>query len=181
MKATENIWREYHRKLETFIRNRVSEEVSDDLLQDVFLKFHARLESLEDDARLESWLYQVTRNTVIDYYRTGRATTDLPEWLEQPEPDEEESIRQELASCLEPMVNELPEKYRKAIQLSEIENKTQREVAESENLSLSGAKSRVQRGRALLREMLNDCCHIELNRNNQVLSYEKKDGNSDCC
>ena len=144
--AVENIWNAYHKKLAAFIRRRVAEDAADDLLQEVFIKIHTQINSLKNDAKVESWLYQITRNAIIDYYRSKRTLEELPDWLEQPEPDEAEAIKQELASCLEPMVNDLPEKYHKAIQLSELENKTLREVAESENISLSGAKSRVQRG-----------------------------------
>ena len=168
-------------KLSAFIRSKVAEDVVDDILQDVFVKIHTRLDSLKDNVKLESWLYQITRNTVFDYYRSRKPTEQLPDWIEQPESNEEETIRKELSSCLEPMVNELPDKYREAIQLSELENKTQKEVAKVENISLSGAKSRVQRGRALLKTMLHDCCQIELNKNNQLVSYNQKNKDSKCC
>ncbi len=79
------------------------------------------------------------------------------------------------------MVKELPDKYREAVQLSELENRTQKEVAELENISLSGAKSRVQRGRALLKTMLHDCCQIEINQNNQLVSYERKEKDRKSC
>ena len=98
-----------------------------------------------------------------------------------PRPDCPETIRKELSFCLEPMIQELPDKYRHAIQLSELENKTQQEVAEQEGISLSGAKSRVQRGRALLKDILEDCCQFELNQQNQILSYEKKKQNGKYC
>ncbi|MFW2438148.1 MAG: RNA polymerase sigma factor SigZ [Arenicellales bacterium] len=178
MKTTERIWYEYHIKLSTFIRSKVAEDVVDDILQDVFVKIHTRLDSLKENVKLESWLYQITRNTVIDYYRSRKPTEQLPDWIEQPEPNEEEIIRKELSSCLESMVNELPDKYREAVQLSEMENKTQKEVAEMKDISLSGAKSRIQRGRILLKTMLYDCCQIEINKNNQLVSYDKK--NKDC-
>jgi len=106
---------------------------------------------------------------------------ELPDWIKQPEPDEAEIIKKELSSCLVPMVNGLPEKYRDAIQMSELENKTQKEVAELAGISLSGAKSRVQRGRALLRTMLEDCCQIEINLKNQIVSYEKKGRDCQAC
>lgn len=138
------------------------------------MKIHLRIGTLKDDTKLESWLYQITRNAITDYYRTQRVSEELPEWLEQPQPEEEESLRKELSACLEPMVRELPDKYRTAIQLSEMENKTQKEVAEKEGISLSGAKSRVRRGRALLKSMLDDCCQFEINHKNQVVSYENK-------
>jgi RNA polymerase sigma-70 factor (ECF subfamily) len=181
VKQTERIWHEYHAKLKTFLRSRVSEDVVDDLLQDIFIKIHARIDSLKEHTRLESWLYRITRNTIVDHYRSRRTLGQLPDWVESPQPEEEEDIRRDLSSCLEPMIGELPEKYRLAIQLSEIEGKTQKEVAEREGISLSGAKSRVQRGRALLKTMLYDCCRIEINRENQVVSYEKKDKNCTSC
>lgn len=181
MKATEDIWFKYHNKLSVFIKTRVANDVAEDILQEVFVKIHTRIDSLKENAKLESWLYQITRNAVIDYYRSKRPTVDLPDWIKQTQSDEGEIIRQELSSCLAPMIEQLPEKYRVAINLSEIEGKTQREVAELVNTSLSGAKSRVQRGRALLKSMLYDCCQIEINRNNQLISYEKKDRNCRFC
>ena len=82
MKVTEKIWHEYQSRLAAFIRSKVAEDVVDDLLQDVFMKIHLRIDSLKDDAKLEGWLYQITRNTITDYYRTKRISEDLPEWLD---------------------------------------------------------------------------------------------------
>lgn len=174
MKEIERIWHEYHKKLAVFIRSKVSEDAVDDLLQEVFMKIHSHIDSLKDGAKIESWLYQITRNVITDYHRSRRISEELPEWIEQPQSEEEDIIRKELSSCLVPMINELPAKYRNAIQLSEMENKTQKEVAEHEGISLSGAKSRVQRGRVLLKVMLHDCCQFEINKDNQIVSYEKK-------
>lgn len=168
-------------KLTAFIRSKVAKDMVDDLLQDVFMKVHTRIDSLKEDVKLESWLYQVTRNTIIDHYRSKKTTEELPDWIEQPQPEEEETIRKELSLCLEPMIKELPNKYRKAVQMSEMESKTQKEMAEQEGISLSGAKSRVQRGRALLNTMLHDCCQFEINKNNQVVSYEKKEKDCKYC
>ncbi len=181
MKSTKNTWHEYHKKLAAFLNGRVAGDVVDDLLQDIFVKIHSQLDSLKEDTKLESWLYRITGNTVIDYYRQKRPTSNLPEWVKQPESSEDEVPGKELATCLEAMIKELPDKYRQAIHLSEIENKTQKEVAKLENISLSGAKSRVQRGRVLLKAMLHDCCNIEINKNNQAVSYERKDSAGNFC
>ncbi len=181
MKVTENIWFEYHKKLSNFIRNRVSDSVVDDILQDVFVKIHTQIHSLRNETKLESWLYQIARNAVTDYYRSKKPIEDLPDWIKQPQPDKEEIIRRELSSCLEPLVKQLPDIYREAIQLSEIEGKTQKEVATAKNISLSGAKSRVQRGRVLLKTLFHDCCQIEINKNNQLVSYEQKEQDCKFC
>lgn len=179
--TTEIIWHKYHAGLAGFIRSKVSENFADDLLQEVFIKIHASIDTVKTESKLESWLYQITRNTIADYYRTHEITEELPMWVKQPQAKEEELIRQELASCLIPMIKMLPDKYRRAVQISEVENKTQQEVANQERLSLSGAKSRVQRGRALLKTMLHDCCEIEINKKNQITDYQVNKTDCDCC
>ncbi len=125
MHTTEKIWHEYQQKLLAFIRTKVNEnDIAEDILQEVFIKIHSQISSLEEETKLRSWIYQITRNTIIDHYRTKKTQYDLPEWLEQPEPDDEAIIRQELSLCLTPMIKRLPKKYRLAIQLSEDESKT---------------------------------------------------------
>lgn len=174
MEITESIWLEYKAKLTIFIRKHVNGDLAEDLLQEVFIKVHLHIGSLKDQTKLESWLYQITRNVITDFYRKHKENAPLPDWLEQETPEPTEVIRQELAHCLTPMIQQLPDKYRQAVYLSEIENKGQKDIAESEGISISGAKSRVQRGRALLKEHFDACCDFELNSNNQVISYTKK-------
>lgn len=174
MREIEKIWAEYHQRLSAFVRNRVPPDDADDLLQDIFLKIYTKLDTLDDSAVMRYWLIQVARNTVTDYYRRRRPTEALPEWLDELEPDVDSAVKRELSECLEPMIDRLPDRYRTAVQLSEIEQKTQKEVAEIENLSLSGAKSRVQRGRKILKEMLSECCTVELDRSNRPVEINRQ-------
>jgi RNA polymerase sigma-70 factor (ECF subfamily) len=116
----------------------------------VFLKTYTPLCSLKDEATLESWLYQITRNAVIDHYRTQKPSEELPEWISQPETNLNDQAKQDLETYLMPMINQLPAHYREALILCEIYQKPQKEVAKEQGISLSGAKSRVQRGRKLL-------------------------------
>ncbi|MCK4837709.1 MAG: RNA polymerase sigma factor SigZ [Desulfobulbaceae bacterium] len=154
--------------------------MADDISQEVFIKIHSRIDSLKEGTKLENRLFQITRNTIIDHYRSKKPDEALPEWIAQPLPDDEEIIRGELSVCLDPMIKELPDKYREAIRLSEIERKTQKEVAELEGISLSGAKSRVQRGRSLLKTILHECCEIEVNQKNQLIDYQKRSKDCTC-
>jgi RNA polymerase sigma-70 factor (ECF subfamily) len=182
MHTIEKIWNTYHSRLLAFIQKRINDkDAAEDILQDIFVRVHSRIDTLENRNKLESWLYQITRNAIIDFYRSRKPQEELPEWLEQPQISREETNRRELSSCLAPMIQRLPEKYRRAVQLSEIEGRTQKEIAEKENISLSGAKSRVQRGRALLKTMLHDCCKVEINAMNQIVDYDKKDGDCKLC
>jgi len=174
MTATEKIWNEYRNNLRRFIQKKVADKpVTDDILQDVFVKIHSGINALQDGTRLQSWLYQITRNTIIDYYRSQRPTEELPEQFSFSEADEDKVVP-ELAECVRAMIEELSETHREAVILSELDGLTQKQVAEKLNLSLSGTKSRVQRGRIRLKEMLMDCCHFEFDSRGGVVDFIPK-------
>ncbi|MBU0485347.1 MAG: RNA polymerase sigma factor SigZ [Proteobacteria bacterium] len=182
MDISAKIWQEYHVKLRTFIKNRISDDqATDDILQNVFLKMHTGLGSLKNETRLQSWLYQIARNTIIDYFRAQKPTLGIPDWLPQPETDPGDHVTQELAACLQPMIQQLPENYREAVILSELKGLSQKEVAKVQGISLSGAKSRVQRGRAILKNMMLDCCRLEFDQSGRLYDYERKGGNCEHC
>jgi RNA polymerase sigma-70 factor (ECF subfamily) len=167
------LWQTYHANLHRFIQQRVGETaVADDILQDVFLRVLARIETLQDQRKLQSWLYQITRHAIIDYYRTHQGVQDLPDDLVAPAQDDETHARQELAQCLLPLIQRLPDVYRDALMQSEIDGLTQQQVAAQHGLSLSGAKSRIQRGRALLRTLLVRCCRLAFDHRGTVMGYE---------
>lgn len=182
MNISEKVWQEYHSRLRAFIKSRISNDTAtDDTLQNVFLKMHTGLDSLKEETKLKSWLYQIARNAIIDYFRSQKPTVDIPEWFPQPETDPSEKVTQELSECLQPMIQLLPENYREAVILSELKGLTQKEVAKVQGTSLSGAKSRVQRGRALLKEMLADCCRLEFDHSGRLCDYERKGKACDAC
>lgn len=174
---TDDVWSAFSQRLQALIRARVADPVdADDILQDVFLKVHLRLDSLEDESRLAPWLFQITRNAITDYYRGQRQTIELQDTVaSESEADDPDATRQ-LAGSLQDMIRWLPPSYQEALTLAEIDGLSQKEVAERLDLSYSGAKSRVQRGRRLLREALVNCCHIELDRRGGIIDYVPRDG-----
>lgn len=178
-RTTEDIWNEFSGQLRGFILKRTPEPFdADDILQDVFVRLHTRIDTLRDDDRLAAWLYQITRNTIADYYRARRPVTPIPETLAvEDEPNEGDSAAR-IAASLVGMIDNLPDKYRQAIVLSELRGLPQSDVAAQLDLSLSGAKSRVQRGRAMLRQALLDCCHFEFDRLGHPIDYTPR---PDCC
>ena len=145
--TTERVWETFHVPLQQFIRRRVSDDATaEDLLQDVFLKIHQHVETLRDVKKLESWIYKLTRNAIIDYYRSIRPTTslDVPEALQLPEELPDEDVISELFPSVRAMVTSLPAQDRQALILTEYQGLTQKELAERLGLSVSGAKSRVR-------------------------------------
>jgi RNA polymerase sigma-70 factor (ECF subfamily) len=175
MNATlEHIWHEFADRLGQFIRSRVSDPATaQDLLQDVFVKIQKRLAQLQDPAKLEGWIYLITRNAIIDHYRTRKEAVELPDTLPA-EPDANDGEIEELKASFRRMIYSLPEPYREAVVLTELEGLTQKALAERLGISLSGAKSRVQRGRAQLKQMLDDCCTFEFDRRGKVIGCEPR-------
>jgi RNA polymerase sigma-70 factor, ECF subfamily len=168
--SVEMVWKTFNEPLERFIRKRVpDEDMAADLLQDVYVKIHTKMDTLRDTDRLQSWIYQIARNTVYDYYRTRKSHLEIPDELAMLDADDDTSAR--LAEGLRSMIEELPDEYQVALRLTELEGLTQQELAARTGLSLSGAKSRVQRGRKMLREMLLACCHFEFDRHGKVIDY----------
>ena len=169
----ERIYLDFDADLRRFLRNRVSDPAAvDDVLQETYLRIHRYANSLRQNDRLQSWVYQITRNALVDYYRRQRDNVELPESLAMPDDSDDDNLAaRELAGSMRRLIGCLPEKYQQALLLTEFEGLKQHELAEHLGLSLSGAKSRVQRAREKLRETLLDCCHVELDRRGQVLSY----------
>ena len=182
MNTSERVWQEYHSRLRVFIKSRIPDDAAaDDILQNVFLKIHTGLASLKEDTKLQGWLYQIARNAVTDHYRAQKPKAGIPGWATHPESTPGERAVQELSECLLPMVQQLPENYRQAIILSELKRLALKEVARALDISLSGAKSRVQRGRVLLKEMLVDCCRLEFDHGGRLCDYERKGGSCSAC
>lgn len=177
--TTERAWETFHVQLKHFILKYIHDEVvAEDILQDVFLKIHMHITTLKDEKKLQSWLYQITRHTIYDHYRTQKDTITLPDTLDLPEEPTQEDVEQTLLPCIRDMVERLPEPYREALILTEYAGLSQKQLAERQNLSLAGAKSRVQRARAKLKQMLLACCHFILDRRGNVIEYHPK---SECC
>lgn len=193
-KTTEQLWQFVHDGLRTFIAKRVNDHGHvDDILQDVFVRVHRQMDSVNDPRRLVSWIYQITRNAIIDHYRkpgqqrevlTG-LSSELEVLNEVSIPSETAGdaaeLRAELAGCLRPMMERLSQDYRDAITLVELQGLTQQAAAEQMGISLSGMKSRVQRGRARLKQMLDDCCLIELDRRGGVVEYRTRTSGCGSC
>ena len=170
--TTEAVWTEFGGRLRAFIAARVGNQSdAEDILQDVFLRVYSHLDALADEQRLMTWVYQIARNAIVDHHRRRRPTAPLPEAIAAPEAPPDDLIP-ELLPGLATMLGRLSPEDREALLLTEVEGLSQREVAARLGLSLSGAKSRVQRARKKLRHAFVECCRVELDRLGGVASYQ---------
>ncbi len=173
--ASEQLWETFSVPLQQFIRRRVPDpHTTEDILQDVFLKIHTHIDTLHSRDRLASWIYQITRNAIADYYRAQRPTTELPETLVAPTSLVGDDVVEELLPCVAAMVNDLPDSYREALRLTEYQGLSQKELSEWLGISFSGAKSRVQRARAKIKEQLLACCHFQFDHAGRIVDYQSR-------
>ena len=160
--TTEVVWHLFSANVKNFLRQRVSDEqTADELLQETFLRIHTGLEHVEQHQRIAAWVFQIARNLVVDHYRTKARDNARAEGDSPAETDAAENLNLQVAEAVAAMIRRLPADYRQAIELYELEGLSQPEIAKRIGLSHSGAKSRVQRGRLLLKEMLRECCSLE--------------------
>lgn len=177
-------WEEFTSNLRAFIARRVSNQSdAEDLTQDVLLKIHCNAHQLNDAEKLHAWIYQIARRTIIDYYRSKHPEVEFSETLNDlaVEDFRNEKAEAEVLSWLVPMIADLPAKYSEALQMTDVQGFTQNELAQKLNISIPGAKSRVQRGREKLKEILMKCCFVEFDRAGKISEWKAKTANCNYC
>ncbi len=178
----EHIWRTYHKQLLAFIQKRVSDPtMAEDILQEVFIKIHSKIDSLQEERKVKAWLFQITRNAIIDFYRRSKLHSKQDDQISDLEDENDPGALEDIQSCIVPMIKSLPKDYRDALLLSELNGLSQKELSEKLHISYSAAKSRVQRGRSMLKEALSKCCSFEHDSRGRIIDYEKRASNCDNC
>lgn len=189
-------WLQIHYHLRAFIARRAPQDIDvDDILQEVFLRLYRSLDTLKDPQRLVSWIYQITRNVISDQYRSSsrqreipkgsamdlEASYAMPDPTSVPELRERGPIHKELAACLLPMIELLPNRDGEALRLVELNGMTQKTAARRLGISLSPMKSRVQRSRRELKHLMEQCCNLQLDRRGTITGYSLRRVGCDPC
>ena len=164
------LWDDFATRLRGFIASRVSNQADvDDILQEVFIKIQRGAGQLRDDDRLTAWMFRIANNAIIDHYRSAPRRRELPvdtfrdeeghpgvdERIDDPAP-----VRAQVSACLLPLIQQLPEHYRQALEIVELGGTSQTDAARHLGLSVSGMKSRVQRARSQLLDRLSELCAL---------------------
>jgi RNA polymerase sigma-70 factor (ECF subfamily) len=180
----DDLLKQLREDLRRFIHRRVDDaDSAEDLAQEVMLRAHQHGGSLTTPAAVRHWAFRVASNLVVDHHRrrgAGRVVAGDPSDVAAGEREQAEEGRG-LASCLPRMVEGLPYRYRRAVELVEFAGMTQETAGSVLGLSLSGTKSRVQRGRAELRRRLLECCDVELDARGGVVGYEPTEKSARYC
>ncbi|VBB06458.1 rna polymerase sigma factor 70 region 4 type 2 [Lucifera butyrica] len=168
------IYQEYQEDLRRFIIKRVANrEDMEDVLQEVLIKIQNNLATIKDEGKVAAWIRRIARNQIIDFYRSRRATERLDDNIPDVA-DGAENHNKEISICIRNIIGNLPAKYQEAIKLTTYQGLSQQQVAQRLGLSTSGAKSRVQRSRAMIKKMLLRCCQLEFDRMGNIIEYRQK-------
>ena len=175
--CTSCVLAKYNKELKRFIKKRITNKYdAEDVLQDIVVKVHNSIDRVTDTSRIQAWLFRIAHNTIVDYYRkNNHPTMEFSEDIEDVY-DENLSANDEVMSCLKSTINKLPEKQKQVIFLAEFQNMPQKELSKKLGLSISGTKSRVQRARRKIKELMVSNCGLEINGRNFVINNPCKNG-----
>lgn len=176
--ATQPDWRIFQNEIKAFALKAVKDKAAaEDIAQDVFLKVFSKIDQLKDGGKLSAWIYQITRNTITDHFRKNKKIPAPEDFNFE---DDNHALNDCVAGCLRQMLQTLPEKYREAFQLTEIENLSQIQLTGRLGISYSGVKSRVQRARQILKQKMKESLTIETDSYGNVIVCEKNTDPCDC-
>ena len=174
-------WSEIENRLRPYVARRVASSADvDDLLQEIFVRMHRGLAALRDGERFGGWVYRIAEHVIIDSARARAKdpvvpSAQIPDGSDTESRDDIDALQTDLGECVALFVARLHSPYREAITLTELEGLTQKDAAEMLGISLSGMKSRVQRGREKIRSMFDDCCRISVDARGSVVECEPRD------
>ena len=180
MTELDKTWDKLRNRLISYVRSKVEVDVSEDLVHDILLRVLKNEEKLSKADNPLAWIYTVARNRITDYYRK-QSKIEFTDNLDSLGPESFntgiliENFDNEFAKCLRPVLERIEPKYKEAILLSDFNEVKQGDAAEQLGISLSGMKSRIQRGRIKLKKELLACCAIEKDRFGIVIDYKQKE------
>lgn len=176
----ETIWKQYQQSLKAFLHKNVANPADvDDLLQEILIKTYHNLATVQDTKKIKSWLFQIANHTIIDFYRKrGRQAEVHSEdlWFDE----QQVSLTTELAQCVAPFIDGLPEQDAKLLRAIEIDGMSQKEFAQKEGIKYSTLKSRVQKSRQKLFGVFNQCCEFSIDTQGNVMDYQKRQSDCGC-
>lgn len=185
----ETIWADVGVSMERFVRRRVGDpHAADDVVAEVMLRIHRHLPSLDDRERVTAWVFRIARNAINDHYREVDRRRELvgadleaavaesaDAWV-----DDRTATLTELAACIRPLVEALPSDYRRALELTDLAGHSQADAARIEGISLSGMKSRVQRGRRQVAALVRQCCEVTTDSRGELVDLQPRTNDCGC-
>lgn len=165
-------WIRYKDALRHYILKIVKDgDTANELSHQVLMKVYASCCSGRPIRNIRSWLFQIAYNTCMDHFRKNNRLAELKTDI----PDvEENTVYRKAGEFITPLLKLLPPKYAVPLELADIKGMKQQEIADRLGLTLTATKTRVQRGRKILKEEVMNCFHIEVDQSGQLTAFNLK-------
>lgn len=165
-------WLDYKDALHHYILKLVKDrDTANELSHEVLMKVYSSCCSGRPIRNIRSWLFQIAYNTCMDHFKKRKRLTELKTDI----PGMEENVvYREAGEFVVPLLKLLPQKYAVPLELSDVKGMKQQEVADELGLTLTATKTRIQRGRKLLKEEIMSCFHIEVDQKGQLTAFDLK-------
>ena len=171
------VWEEHNKELNSFVLSRIRDrDLSKDIMQDIYIKMHHNFEKIHDSLKRKAWLFAIARNVISDHFRKQKRS--VPDKIGND--NEANTSNKKFERCLVPHINKLPLIYKEAFIKVELANCSQLQLARELNISYSGAKSRVQRAKQLLKKYFRECCNITSDKYGNIITYSEKHSCKTC-
>jgi RNA polymerase sigma-70 factor, ECF subfamily len=181
----EKVYMDFQPKIFRYLASLIGEHEAEDLTQEVFVKVNRALEDFRGESKLSTWLYRIATNAALDKLRSPSfRQAESPDLIDTDEtpiddrntwtgektpPVEHQIYREEMNECIRDYIGRLPESYRTALVLSEMEELSNNEIAEILGVSLDTVKIRLHRARTKLRQDLESHCDAYWVEGNEFL------------
>jgi len=178
----QGIAEQFRAEIFAYIKSKVSgPATAEDLTQETFVKVGRALAKGATPEHFRGWVYQIARNTIIDFIVESRRFVPLEDSAlnreasnsEAPDPDDGE-FRKNLFSYTLNVINTFPVEDREALVLTEIDGLSREELAAELKISLTAAKSRVHRARTKLRKAIEKCCRLVTDPYGRVIDWQNR-------
>ncbi len=177
-----SIFNQHHDRLKKFVTITVKNEWAvDDIVQEVFVRAHSKIDTLKDHDKIGSWLFRIAYRLCMDHFRkeSRNPSEEIVDFQGMNASDDSTTERKmeqhQMSVCVQNQMLLLPENYRTVIWLFDVLGFTLKEIADILELSVENVKIRLHRARKKFKSILNQKCSFEKDERN-VLVCEPKDG-----
>lgn len=167
----EQVYAEYAPRIRRYLARLAGDHEALDLTQETFVRVHQGLAAFRGDSSLSTWIYRIATNAALDRLRKATATgaeLDDDAVADSSPPTDEQAARREMSACVQEFVDRLPAGYRSVLVLSDLEELSDREIAEVLGISVEAAKIRLHRARARLRVELERGCVVSRDERDEL-------------
>ena len=174
-----NFWDIYHQhyeRVKKFIFALVKDEwVTDDIIQETFIKVQKNLKQLREESKISSWIFRIAYNLCLDHFRKmGQSSKNFRIFVEKKEILSEPLFQKEfeqhqMGECIQDKIRLLPESYQTVLILYDLMEFSHQEIAEIVEISVDNVKVRLHRARKKLKAILEQSCQFEVDERNVLI------------